>query len=140
MNRRRFVATASSVAVLATSGCSRLSPSNSAPEHPGGSIYLSNTARSELTVTVSTVDYEPAKSLETTVPSGEHVVQPEFVSAAPGAAVTVAARIGDDGDRLPFEFLPAGGGDGSDAPPEYARLSIRNAVEASAEWTARPGT
>lgn len=140
MNRRKFLTVGASAALVSMGGCAGFPRGDSAPEYPGGSLYLYNTSRSAQTVVVTTIDHSPPKTFETTVPAGETVVQPEFVSAPPGTVVTIAARIGEDGEQKPFEFLPSGGGDGSDAPPEYARFTITNAVEASAEWTAREGT
>ncbi len=116
------------------------SEGDSAPEYPGGTLWVYNTSQSDLSITVTTVDHSPSATLETTIPAGETVIRREFISTAPGTAATLAARIGDDGEQKTFEFLPDGGGDESDAPPEYARLTIENAVEASAEWTAREGT
>lgn len=140
MNRRQVLATGSTVAVLSLAGCPGLPTDDSAPDYPRGSLYVYNTSESALSVAVWTVDRSPRRTRETTVPAGEHVVVREFVSASPGTAVTLAARIGDDGEPTRFEFLPNGGGEGSDAPPEYARLTVRNAVEESATWTAREGT
>ncbi|MCD2204504.1 hypothetical protein [Halobacterium sp. KA-6] len=96
-----------------------------------------NTSQSAITVAVETVNHDPPASIETTVPSGEHIVEREFVTADPGTTVTLAARIGETGETT-FDFLP--GGDESGDSPEYARLDIRNAVEISAEWSARKGT
>lgn len=140
MNRRQFLTLGASGGVLSITGCIGFPMGDSTPEYPGGTLLVSNTSRSELSVTITTVDYSPPMTLETTIPSGELVILREFVSTSPGTVVTLAARIGDEGEPKEFEFLPNGGGDESDAPPEYARLTIQNAVEESATWTAREGT
>lgn len=137
MHRRRFLTTAGSSSAVALAGCLSFPRGDSAPEYPRGSLYVYNTSQSAITVAVETVGHDPPASVETTVPAGEHVVEREFVTADPGETVTLTARIGETGETT-FEFLPAGGESGDS--PEYARLTIRNAVEESAEWSARQGT
>ncbi|MFT4920843.1 MAG: hypothetical protein ACI8XM_000034 [Haloarculaceae archaeon] len=137
MHRRRFLTAVGGTTAVAVSGCLSFPRGDSAPEYPRGSLYVYNTSQSSITVAVETVDHDPPASVETTVTAGEHIVEREFVTADPGTTVTLAARIGETGETT-FEFLPAG--DDSGDSPEYARLTIRNAVEESAEWSARKGT
>ena len=108
------------------------------PTFPGGTLVVENTAESGLQVAVTVVEDEWSSTLETTVPGEDTVVREEFVTANQGDVVTLAAVIGGDGEPTTFAYLPAGGA--SDAPPEVAHLTIQNAVEASATWTATPGT
>lgn len=141
MNRRRFLAAAGGGLGLAVlSGCTGFleTDGNETPEHPGGTLVVENTGNSSLTVSVWVVEERFSGTLDTTVEGGATVVEREFVTASAGDVVTLAARIGDEGEPTTFEFLP-GGGEG-DAPPEIARLSVENAVEASATWTASEGT
>jgi hypothetical protein len=77
-------------------------------------------------------------SLDTSVTGGETLTRREFVTAESGDVVTLVAQLGSEGDPIEFQFLPAGG-DG-DSPPEVARLTFENAVEANATWTAISGT
>lgn len=130
MNRRRFLADGTGLGAAILAGCSFLR-GDAAPEYPGGTLWIYNSHRSDVEIAVTTVDHTPEASVETTVPAGETLIRREFVTAESGEAVTLAARI-DSGDRLTFEFLPAGT---ADATPEYARLDIDTPV--SANWSAR---
>lgn len=104
---------------------------SSAPEYPGGTLWIYNSYRSDVEIVATTVNHAPEASVETTVPAGESLIRREFVTAESGEAVTLAAHV-DGGDRLTIEFLPAGT---SDASAEYARLDINTPVSAS--WSAR---
>lgn len=130
MNRRHFLTGGVGLGAAMLAGCS-FPRGDSAPEYPGGTLWIYNSYRSEVEIAVTTVNHAPEASVETTVPAGETVIRREFVTAESGEAVTLAASV-DDGDRLTFEFLPAGTGD---ATPEYARLDIE--TPASASWSAR---
>lgn len=130
MNRRRFLAGGVGVSGTILGGCS-FPRGDSAPEYPGGTLWLYNSYRSDVKVTVTTVDHTPKATAETIVPAGETLIRREFVTAEPGESATLASRV-NDGDHLTFEFLPAGT---DDATPEYARLNIETPVSAS--WSAR---
>ena len=142
MHRRRFLGAISGVlgsAILA--GCTGLVPlgnESESPEYPGGTLLIENTGTTDVTVSVTA---DPAKhdaSLDTSVAGGETLVRREFVSAESGDVVTLTAQLGSDGEPVEFQFLPAGGDGGT--PPEVARLTFENAVEANATWTASGGT
>jgi hypothetical protein len=90
-----------------------------------------------LEVSVSVANRDDSPQFETDIPVGETVTEREFITASEVEIVTLSAVIGGEGEPTTFEFLPGGG---NDAPPEIAHLSIENAVEKSATWTARPGT
>jgi hypothetical protein len=111
--------------------------STDTPGYPGGTLVVDNAGSSALQVSVTTPAENRSASLDTTVEPGATTVRHAFVTAADGEVVTLAAQIGGDGDPTTFEFLPAGGEDGT--PPEVARLTIQNAVEASAAWAATTG-
>lgn len=130
MNRRRFLAGGGGICASMLGGCSSLR-GDSAPEYPGGTLWIYNSYRSDVEVAVTTIDHTPKATAETTVPAGETLIRREFVTAEPGESVTLAARV-NDGDRLTFAFLPGGT---DDATPEYARLDIATPVSAS--WSAR---
>lgn len=130
MNRRHFLASSGGLAATMLAGCS-FPRGDSAPEYPGGTLWIHNSYRSNIEIAVTTVDHVPEASVETTVPAGETLIRREFATAESGEGVTLAASV-DGGDRLTFEFLPAGTGD---ATPEYARLDIETPVSAS--WSAR---
>ncbi|WP_390293438.1 hypothetical protein [Haloarchaeobius litoreus] len=89
-------------------------------------------------VSIQTKSDQYDAALDAEVAAGETAVRREFVTADRGDIVTLEARLGETGDRLRFQFLPAGGGD--DSPPEVAQLTFENAVEVSATWTATNGT
>jgi hypothetical protein len=105
--------------------------------YPGGTVVLENTGNDPVSVSVATESDQYTASLDTSVAAGETVVRREFVTAERGDVVTLVAQLGQTGDEILFQFLPAGGGD--DAPPEVARLTFENAVEAGASWTATSG-
>ncbi|WP_275738175.1 hypothetical protein [Halorhabdus sp. SVX81] len=135
-DRRQFLGTVGSLlGITSISGCFGLVMTDSAdPIYPGGTVVIENTAARSLPVSVTAVEDRYEASLETIVPAGETRVRREFVAAEAGDLVTLAARLGDSGGPYPFEFLPAGGE--NNARPEVARLTIRNAVEPRADWTA----
>ncbi|WP_135661761.1 hypothetical protein [Halorhabdus rudnickae] len=139
-DRRQFLATVGSTfGVASVSGCLEiLSIDSTAQSYPGGTILVENAAERSLAVSVTVAEDEYDASLETTVSGGETHVRRGFVAADAGAVVTLTARLGDRGDPTTFDFLPAGGE--KNARPEVARLTIHNAVEASADWTAMRGT
>lgn len=89
-------------------------------------------------VSIQTKLPEYDASLDADVAPGETAVRRAFVTAAQGDIVTLEARLGETGELIRFQFLPAGGEEGS--PPEVAQLTFENAVEASASWTATSGT
>jgi hypothetical protein len=141
VSRRRYLAALGGCLGTTTlAGCGGLVPFGdrgaSDPTYPGGTLVVDNTGGSSLAVSVAVVEDAYDATLERSVDAGESVVRREFVTAEQGAVVTLAARLGDDGSRTEFRFLPGGG---DDAPPEVARLTVQNAVEASASWTATEG-
>jgi hypothetical protein len=142
MRRRRYLGAIGSVLGSASvGGCAGLVPlgnESERPEYPGGTLIVENTGAvaRDVSVTVSPDAY--GSSLDATVSGGETLLRRERVSAEQGDVVTLAALLGNDGDSVEFEFLPAGG-DGADSPPEVARLTFENAVEAGATWSATKG-
>jgi len=90
-----------------------------------------------LDISVSVPRRVDSPQFETDIPAGETVIERGFVNASDGEVVTLSAVIGDEGEPTTFDFLPGGG---KDAQPEVAHLSIENAVEESASWTATAGT
>ena len=123
---------------MSISGCLGFLPTDdgTSPEYQGGTVVIENIGSRSVRVSVETVEDAYSASFETTVQAGETVVRREFIAASRGAAVTLAAQLGPDGDPTTFEYLPNGG---EDTPPEVARLTIENDVEASATWTATTG-
>lgn len=140
LNRRRFLATVGScLGIASVAGCAGVVPTGGdSPDYPGGTIVVENTGETSLAVSITVVEDEYDAEVNATVSAGETLVRREFVTADDGDIVTLAARLGDSGDPTTFQFLPAGGTD--DAPPEVARLTVENAVEASATWTAIGGS
>ena len=142
MRRRRYLGTVSAVFGSASvAGCTGLVPfgtESERPEYPGGTLIIRNTGKTTVNVSVTVSPDEHDASLDTPVSSGETLIRREFVTAEAGDIVTVAALLGREGEPIDFQFLPAGGEDG-DAPPEVARLTFKNAVEASATWSATGG-
>lgn len=126
MKRRVFIAGAGGLAAAA--GCVGRNRSGG---YPGGTVVVESEADDSLSVSVTAPGR--SASLSATVSPGERVVRRAFVTAEAGESVTLRALLGADGDPIDFDFLPAGSGT---APPEVARLSVKNAVEASATWTA----
>jgi hypothetical protein len=138
-SRRQYLTTVGScLSAGFISGCVGILPTDSTDsDYPGGTVVVENTSDASLSVSVTVVEDGYDASIETTLSGGETLVEREFVTVDEGAVITLAARIGDSGDPTTFRFLPAGGED--DTPPEVARLTIENAVEASATWTAMGG-
>jgi hypothetical protein len=123
---------------VSLSGCLGLFPGDTrSPEYPGGSLVVENTGTAPVRVSVETKVAQYNATLDTDVPGGEQIVREEFVTADMGDIVTLEARLGETGDWIRFQFLPAGG---DDYAPEVAHLTFENAVEASATWTATSGT
>jgi hypothetical protein len=129
VHRRQFLAGLGTGSLLAAAGCS------GDPDRPGGTLVVENRYDRAVSVTVTATGR--SARFERSVDAGGTAVDPAFVAADPGEVVTLAARIGDEATPAPatFEFLP-GGGDGT--PPELARLTVQNPVEAAATWTASP--
>lgn len=125
--------------MLSLAGCAGvLSGGSSSPEYPGGTLVVENTGDNPVRVSVNTKLDQFDAALDTEVAGGETVVRREFVTAESGDIVTLEALLGETGERIRFQFLPAGGDE--DAPPEVAQLTFESAVEASATWTATSGT
>jgi hypothetical protein len=101
-------------------------------------VVVENTGDAPVEVSVETKPDEYDASLDTEVSGGETIVRREFVTAEQNDIVSLRALLGETGDRISFQFLPAGSRDNS--PPEVARLTFENPVEASATWTATRGT
>jgi hypothetical protein len=138
MDRRRYLyALGGCLGAASLSGCTGIVGEDPNPAYPGGTIVLENTGNNSVPVSVATKLGQYTASLDTSVAGGETVVRREFVTAEQGDIVTLIAQLGQTGDEIRFQFLPAGGGD--DAPPEVARLTFENAVEAGATWTATSG-
>ena len=142
MSSRRRVLTAVGVGALGvTTGCldGPLSGDEDVPgpEYPSGTLWIYNTAKSDLSVTVETVDRSPAATFERVVESGETAIRREFASDPAGTTVTLRASVETFAEEwLPFSFVPRGGGPESDAPPQYARLHVPGA-DGDVEWQAR---
>lgn len=134
--RRQFLATVTGgVAVGSVPGCLGILPSGTTDStYPGGTVVIENAGERTLAVSITVVEDGYDSSLEATVASGETHVSRGFVDADTGEVVTLAARLGDSGEATTFEFLPGGGENAT--RPEVTRLTIQNAVEASAAWTA----
>ncbi|WP_139175352.1 hypothetical protein [Haloarcula vallismortis] len=139
MQRRRYLrAIVGSASLLSLSGCTEMFPGNNqTPEYPGGTLVVENTGDSPVRVSVNTKLEQFDATLDTKTAGGETVVRREFVTAEQDDIVTLEARLGETGDQIRFQFLPAGGGE--DTPPEVAHLTFESAVEASATWTATAG-
>ena len=139
MQRRKCLrATVGCFGMVSLSGCSGiLSGGNAEPEYPGGTLIAENTGDNPVRVSVNTKLDEYDGSLDAEVAGGETVIRREFVTAESGDIVTLEARLGETGELMRFQFLPAGG---EDSPPEVAQLTFENAVEASATWTATSGS
>lgn len=138
MDRRQYLyALGGCLGAASLSGCTGIVGEDSNPAYPGGTIVVENTGNSSVPVSVATKLDQYTASLDISVAGGETVVRREFVTAEQGDIVTLIAQLGQTGDEIRFQFLPAGGGD--DAPPEVARLTFENAVEAGATWTATSG-
>lgn len=141
MNRRTYLTALGGFSGIASlSGCVGMLPTGTdeGPEYPGGTLVIENTGETPVDVSVSVVEGQLSASLDTTVSAEETIVERGFVTTSEGDVVTLTAQMGAKGEPTSFEFLPAGGED--TAPPEVARLSVENAVEESATWTAIEGT
>jgi hypothetical protein len=137
MNRRRFLTTLGATAALVSTGGCVMGDSIPGPNYPGGTLSLYNTAESDLSVTVTAVEYSPATTLEVELPAGSTETYREFVSASPGTAVTLRARAETSEGWTRFSFLPSGG-DESDTPPQYVQLDILG-VGGGLDWSASDG-
>jgi len=135
--RRYLSAPGECLGTAALSGCAGIVGEDPNAIYPGGTVVLENTGNDPVSVSVATESDQYTASLDTSVAAGETVVRRAFVTAERGDVVTLVARLGQTGDEIPFQFLPAGSGD--DAPLEVARLTFENAVEAGATWTATSG-
>ncbi|QSG12336.1 hypothetical protein HSBGL_1926 [Halapricum desulfuricans] len=106
-------------------------------ERVKGTTVIENNGDQSLAVSITVVKDTYDATIETSVPAGETHVRRDFVDADAGEIVTLSARLGDSGDPTMFELLPTGGE--NNARAEVARLTVQNAVEASAQWTAERG-
>lgn len=142
MRRRRFLGTVSAIFGSASvAGCTGLLPfgtESDGPEYPGGTLIIKNTGEAAVNVSVTVSPDEHDTSLDATVSGGETLIRREFITAEAGDIVTLAALLGSEGEPTDFQFLPAGGED-RDVPPEVARLTFENVVEANATWSATGG-
>jgi hypothetical protein len=142
MNRRRYLGTISAVlGSTSVTGCTGLVPlgnESESPEYQGGTLIIENTGEGVVNVSVTVSPDEFGTSLDVSVSGGETLIRREFVTAERGDVATLAAILGSKGNPIKFQFLPAGG-EGEDSPPEIARLTVKNAVEASATWSATSG-
>lgn len=128
-SRRQFLAAVGASAAVATAGCTgpfgQRNDSVPGPEYPPGTLWVYNTTKSAISVTVETAEHSPAAAVEMTVPSGETAIRREFVSASPGTMVTLRARVASFAeDWLSFSFAPGGSASGDGTPPQYARLHV----------------
>lgn len=141
-SRRLFLKTAGVSTASAMCGCTGLLTSDDdegvpGPNYPSGTLWVYNTSRSDLSVTVTTVDHSPSATLKEVVPSGETDIRDAFVSAQAGTTVTLKARVESFAeDRISFSFMPSGGGSESDTPPQYARLHIPGS-DGEVNWQSR---
>ncbi|WP_435092770.1 hypothetical protein [Halorubrum sp. N11] len=125
--------------MLPLTGCVEMLPSgNTGLEYPGGTLVVENTGDSPVRVSVNTKLEQFDAALDTEIDGDETVVRREFITAEPGDIVTLEALLGETGEQMSFQFLPAGGDEGN--PPEVAHLTFETAVEASATWTATSRT
>ncbi|WP_262177124.1 hypothetical protein [Haloarcula laminariae] len=140
-SRRQVLTTIGGSTAVATAGCAGLFSSDDdsvpGPEYPGGTLWIYNTAKSDLAVTVKTVDYSPSATLQKVVPSGDTEIREAFVSAPAGTSVTLKARVESFAEEwLSFTFLPSGGGTETATPPQYARLHIPG-TDGEVNWQTR---
>lgn len=139
-SRRRFLTTVGVGALGVTGGCLDAPTSGKdgvpGPEYPAGTLWVYNTAKSDLSVTVETVDRSPAATFERVVESGQTAIRREFASAPVGTTATLRASVETFAEGwLSFSFTPSGG-PGSDTPPQYARLHVPGA-DGGVGWQAR---
>ena len=141
-SRRRLLTTIGVCPAIATSGCTGLLTSDDdddvpGPDYPSGTLWVYNTSKSDLSVTVTTVDHSPSATFEDVVPSGETEVREGFVSAPAGTTVTLKARVESFAeDGISSSFMPSGGGSENDTPPQYARLHIPGS-DGEVNWQSR---
>lgn len=142
MDRRQYIgAITAALGSTSVAGCAGLLPfgnESGTPEYPGGTVLVENMGETAVNVSVTVTQAKYDASIDASVSAGETLTRREFVTADPGDVVTLTAQLGSEGGPTEFQFLPAGG-DG-DSPPEVARLTFENAVEAGATWTAVGGT
>lgn len=139
-SRRQFLRTVGVSTAVATCGClGSVAPDEDVPgpDYPSGTLWLYNTSKSDLSVTVKTADHSPSATFENVVRSGETEIRREFVSAPPGTTVTLKAHVQSFAeDWISFSFMPSGGGSKSDTPPQYARLHIPGS-DGEVDWQSR---
>ena len=141
-SRRRFLGTIGVSTAIATCGCAGLVTSDGdekvpGPNYPRGTLVVYNTATSDLSVTVTTVDHSPSAAFEGVVTSGESEIREGFVSAPAGTTVTLKARVESFAEGgISHSFMPSGGGSESDAPPQYALLHIPGS-DGEVDWQSR---
>ena len=139
MHRRRLLeGIGGCLAAVSLAGCAGVIPGGEQErEYPGGTLIIENTGDNSVQVSIRTKLEQYDASLETDVAGRETVVQEEFVTAEQNDIVTLEAVLGETGDPISFQFLPEGS---DENPPEVAELTVKNAVEASASWSATSGT
>lgn len=141
-SRRRFLTTIGVSTAIATCGCTGLFTSDDdddvpGPNYPSGTLWVYNTSKSGLSVTVTTVDHSPSATFEKVIPSGDTEIRHEFVSAPTGTTVTLKARVESFAeDGISYSFMPSGGGSENDTPPQYARLHIPGS-DGEVNWQSR---
>jgi hypothetical protein len=107
------------------------------PHFPSGTLWVSNTSESDLSVTVTTVERSSPAKFEKVVPSTEIETRRGFVSAPAGATVTLKARVESFAeDGISYSFMPGGGGSEGDTPPQYARLNVPGS-DGEVNWQSR---
>ena len=138
MQRRQFLGgIGGCFAAVSLAGCAGVLPGGEQdPKYPGGTLVLENKGDNSVLVSVRAKLEQYDASLEADIAGGETVVREEFVSAEQGDIVTLEAVLGETGDSISFQFLPEGS---DENPPEVAVLTVENAVEASANWSATAG-
>lgn len=138
VSRRSVLAGVAGVGIGVTPGCLGVlpAPDTSEPVYPGGTLRIQHTGSSPLAVHVEVLESGYSAEYDAELDAGAIVVREAFVTAEEGTVVTLAARLGPDGDPTTFEFLPGGG---VETPPEVAILTVENEVEASAIWKATAG-
>jgi hypothetical protein len=144
-SRRRFLTTIGVSTALSTCGCIGLfAPEEPGdvpgPNYPSGTLWAYNTSKSDLSVTVTTVDHSPSATFEEVVPSGDTEIRETFVSAPAGTTVTLEARVESFAENgTSYSFMPGGGGSENDIPPQYARLHIPG-TDGEVNWQSRDAT
>ncbi|WP_436933959.1 hypothetical protein [Halovenus marina] len=142
-SRRRFLTTIGVSTAVAMCGCTGVFTSDDddgdekvpGPKYPSGTLWVSNTAVADLSVTVTTVDH--SQTFEKVVPSGEIEIREAFVSASTGTTVTLNARVESFAEGgISYSFMPSGGGSESETPPQYARLHVPGS-DGEVNWQSR---